>query len=57
MMLMASSTGTPAARGSGVGSFRSFRSFRSFGGLLCQAIEVFTNSGVHLLLHTTHFSP
>ena len=44
---MASSTGTPAGRGSGVGCFSSFR---ILGGLLYQVIEVFTKSAVHLLL-------
>ena len=39
---MASSTGSPAARGSVVGSFR----YLVLRGMLYQAIEVFTKSGV-----------
>ena len=51
MKLMASSTSTPAAQGSGVGHFRSFRVACSR--LLYQVvIEVSTKSGVHRLLHT-----
>ena len=52
VMSMAS-TGTPAARGSGVvGSFRSFRV--TCNRLLYQVIEVFTKSGVHLFLYTAY---
>ena len=52
MILMASSTDTPAGRNTGVDCFRSLRvtCYR----LLYQAIEVFTKRGVHLLLHI-HF--
>ena len=39
MILIASSTGTPAARGSGVGSFRSFR--------VTWAAAVSSDSGFH----------
>ena len=55
MALSTGTDGTPAARGSGVGSFRSFVSFGvTCNRLLCQAIEVFTEGSVHLLLHITH---
>ena len=42
VILMASSTGTPTGRGSGVGSFGSFRV--TCNSLLYQVIEVFTKS-------------
>ena len=47
---MTSSIGTPAARGSGIGSFHV-----TCNRLLYQVLEVFTKSGVRLLLHSTHF--
>ena len=50
VILMASSTGTPAGRGSGVGSFGYFNV--TCNRLLYQVIEVFTKRVVHLLLHT-----
>ena len=50
MILMASSTGTPAARGSDVGSFRSSRVTWA----TVSSDEVFTKSGEQLLLYT-HF--
>ena len=48
VILTASSTGTPAGRGSGVGSFGSFRF--ACNRLLYQVIEVFTKSMTVLLI-------
>ena len=45
ILMASSSTGTPAGRGSGVGSFGSFGSFRvTCNRLLYQVIDVFTKS-------------
>ena len=48
---MASSTGTPAARGSSVGSFRSSRVTWA----AVSSDEVFTKNDVHLLLSYTFY--
>ena len=58
VMLMASSTGTdgtPAARGSGVGCFRSFRI--TCNRMLYQVVKVFTKSGVPTYYTSYTFLP